>query len=76
MPVIDNEVYYLYFNYRTLETKNVLFQESTTLLDIIKNVGDVDILFFPLHLFESSHLNVQKLLEILKLIIDKYADDN
>lgn len=59
-----------------IEYRNVLFQECTTLLDIIKNYGNLDILFFPLHLLHNCDQTICKLLNLLTTIIDKYGDDN
>lgn len=33
--------------------KNVLFLESSTLLDVMKSYGNLDILFFPLHILSD-----------------------
>lgn len=59
-----------------IEAKNVLFQECTTLLDVLKACGNLDILFFPLHLLPKCDYIIVKLVELLTTIMDKYGDDN
>lgn len=55
--------------------KNVLFLESSTLLDVMKSYGNLDILFFPLHILNDQRI-VFSVLQLLNTIASKYGDDN
>ncbi|CAD8108166.1 unnamed protein product [Paramecium sonneborni] len=54
---------------------NVLFLENTTLLDVMKSYGNLDILFFPLHIINDPQC-VISVLQLLNTIIQKFGDDN
>ncbi|CAD8107686.1 unnamed protein product [Paramecium sonneborni] len=54
---------------------NVLFLENTTLLDVMKSYGNLDILFFPLHILNDPQC-VISVLQLLNTIIQKFGDDN
>ncbi|CAD8175465.1 unnamed protein product [Paramecium pentaurelia] len=56
-------------------SKNVLFLENTTLLDVMKSYGNLDILFFPLHILNDPQC-VISVLQLLNTIIQKFGDDN
>ncbi|CAK94566.1 unnamed protein product (macronuclear) [Paramecium tetraurelia] len=56
-------------------SKNVLFLENTTLLDVMKSYGNLDILFFPLHILNHPQC-VISVLQLLNTIIQKFGDDN
>ncbi|CAD8118197.1 unnamed protein product [Paramecium sonneborni] len=55
-------------------SKNVFFLENTTLLDVMKSYGNLDILFFPLHFVNDQQFTIA-ILQLLNTIIQKFGDD-
>ncbi|CAD8206549.1 unnamed protein product [Paramecium pentaurelia] len=55
-------------------SKNVFFLENTTLLDVMKSYGNLDILFFPLHIINDQQF-VIAVLQLLNTVIQKFGDD-
>ncbi|CAK57856.1 unnamed protein product (macronuclear) [Paramecium tetraurelia] len=55
-------------------SKNVFFLENTTLLDVMKSYGNLDILFFPLQ-FVNDQQFVIAVLQLLNTVIQKFGDD-